>query len=105
MFNGTIQISKMPKFKSTFSNITVLYLTLTFLTSNVFGQNTTKFIEPNISFSYDSSKLKIETRYSNSYYETESYDFTPTFDTINKVRINVSANYPIENPKSLELKK
>ena len=78
-------------------SITVLLLTLFTLSSNLFGQNNYQFIEPNISFSYDSTKMKITDRYSNTFYETEAYDFCTTFDTINKVRINVKANHPVVN--------
>jgi hypothetical protein len=53
------------------------------------------FIEPNISLSFDSTKFKIGKRYSNTTYETESYDFTTAFDTANRVLIQVSAKHPL----------
>jgi hypothetical protein len=65
------------------------------------AQNTYKFIEPNISFLFDSTKLKISNRYSNTVYETESYDFKFLLDTTNKVNINVSAQHPVDKPLSM----
>jgi hypothetical protein len=70
--------------------------------TKLLGQTITKFIEPNISFKFDTTKIKITNRYSNTTYKTESYDFKPTYDTINKVRINVSANQAIENPTTVQ---
>jgi hypothetical protein len=70
--------------------------------TNLLGQTITKFIEPNISFKFDTTKIKIANRYSNSTYKNESYDFKPTFDTTNKIRINVTAKQAIENPTTVQ---
>ncbi|MEO6668872.1 MAG: hypothetical protein ABIN36_05320 [Ferruginibacter sp.] len=79
----------------------IIFAVILFLSSTItLGQNSYKFIEPNISFSYDSTKLKITNRYSNTFYEYESYDFKLTIDSVNKVNINVSAKHPLENPPS-----
>lgn len=55
----------------------LLFGVLSFYSANLSAQkhNAYKFIEPNISVSYDSNYFKIEKRYSNTYYETEAYDF------------------------------
>ena len=78
----------------------LLSLTLVLLSANLFGQkqNSYKFIEPNISLSYDSNRYQITNRYSNTAYETESYDFEFRLDTVNKVNINIKANHPIDFP-------
>jgi hypothetical protein len=78
----------------------LLSLTLFLLTANLFGQkpNSYKFIEPNISISYDSNRYQITNRYSNTTYETESYDFEFKLDTINKVNINIKADHPVNFP-------
>lgn len=79
---------------------TLLSLTLVLLSASLFGQkqNSYKFIEPNISLSYDSIRYQITNRYSNTTYETESYDFEFRLDTINKVNINIKANHAIDFP-------
>ena len=78
----------------------LLSLTLVLLSANLFGQkqNSYKFIEPNISLSYDSNRFQITNRYSNTTYETESYDFESGLNTVNKVNINIKANHPIDFP-------
>lgn len=78
----------------------LLSLTLLLLSVNLFGQkaNSYKFIEPNISIAYDSNRFQITNRYSNTFYETESYDFEFKVDTVNKVSINIKANHPIDFP-------
>ena len=75
----------------------LLFISL-FLTTFLFGQNlnTYKFIEPNISINYDSSLFSIGTRYSNSVYEKESYDFKVK-NNPNKIRILVKADIPAMN--------
>lgn len=75
-------------------------LTLLFISTSLFGQttNTYKFIEPNISVSYDSNFFKIGQRYSNETYGTESYDFSYTGDSSRKIRIHIKADQPIEYP-------
>lgn len=55
--------------------ITLCLWTLLMAPARLPGQQTVKFIEPNISLTYDTSYFKIGTRYSNSVYETEAYDF------------------------------
>jgi len=60
--------------------------------------NSYKFIEPNISVSYDSNFLKITQRFSNSFYKTESYDFSYQGDTAKKALIRISAGNPTEYP-------
>ena len=60
--------------------------------------NSYKFIEPNISVSYDSNLLKITQRYSNTFYKTESYDFSYQGDTAKKALIHISASNPTEYP-------
>lgn len=54
-------------------------------------QNAYQFIEPNVSVSYDSNVYKIGSRYSNSTYETESYDFKKVNEKKYTVRVHVSA--------------
>ncbi len=82
--------------------IILLLISVFCIGSDAAGQQKYLFIEPNISFSYDSTKLKVETRYSNTVYKTESYDFILSTDTINRVRIHVMANNPLEKPISVE---
>lgn len=79
---------------------TALFSLALFLVSiNIFGQkNSYKFIEPNISISYDSNRFQITNRYTNTSNETESYDFEFMPDTINKVNVSISANHPIDFP-------
>jgi hypothetical protein len=73
-------------------------LTFFIPSENIFAQrNSYKFIEPNVSISYDSNRFQITNR-SNTSYETESYDFEFKADTINKVSININANNPIDYP-------
>ncbi|MGG9963125.1 hypothetical protein [Ferruginibacter sp. SUN106] len=78
----------------------LLSITLILLSANLFAQQPAlyKFIEPNISVSYDSNNFQITNRYSNATYETESYDFEYKVDTINRVRISINANHPIPFP-------
>lgn len=64
--------------------------------------NTYKFIEPNISVSYDSNFFKITQRYSNTFYETESYDFSYQGDTAKKATIHIKAGHPVEYPPKKE---
>ncbi len=78
--------------------ITLLFSILSFCTIRLVGQNTHKFIEPNISISYDSNYLKIGQRYSNTSYETEEYDFTYQGDSTKKAAIHVKAGHPIDFP-------
>ena len=59
---------------------------------------TFKFIEPNISVSYDSNYFKLSQRYSNTFYETEAYDFRYQLDTANKVTIHLKADHASEYP-------
>ena len=74
-------------------------LALFLVSINIFGQkNSYKFIEPNVSISYDSNRFQITNRYSNTSNETESYDFEFKPDTINKVNVSINANHPIDFP-------
>lgn len=79
---------------------TLLFGVLSFYSANLTAQthNAYKFIEPNISVSYDSNYFKIEKRYSNTNYETEAYDFSFFFDTTKKTTIYIKADHPIEYP-------
>lgn len=78
--------------------IPLLFLTFSFCSTKLSGQNTYKFIEPNISISYDSNYFKIGQRYSNTFYETEAYDFSYQGDPIKKATIHIKAAQPIEFP-------
>lgn len=78
--------------------ITLFFMTLTVCSTTLFGQITYKFIEPNISLSYDSNYFKIGQRYSNTYYETEAYDFSYQGDPAKKVSIHIKARHPIDFP-------
>lgn len=78
--------------------ISLLFLTLSFCSTKLSGQNTYKFIEPNISISYDSNYFKIGQRYSNTFYETEAYDFSYQGNSAKKVTIHIKAGQPIEFP-------
>ena len=60
--------------------------------------NTYKFIEPNISLSFDSNYFKITNRYSNETYGKESYDFLYGSDSLRKMQIHISANHPVKYP-------
>lgn len=62
------------------------------------GQNTYKFIEPNISISFDSNYFKVIQGYSNSTYETEAYDFLYK-NKMTEGTIHVAASPPIKYPK------
>lgn len=84
--------------KKLYNAITLLLLTFTFCTTILFGQNSYKFIEPNISISYDSNYFKIGTRYSNTFYETEAYDFSCNGDKKRNVRLHIKADHPIQYP-------
>lgn len=78
--------------------ITLLFLTLSFCSAKLSGQNTYKFIEPNVSISYDSNYFKIGQRYSNTFYESDAYDFSYQGDATKKVTIHIKAGQPIEFP-------
>lgn len=78
--------------------ISLCLFTSLFYTSSVFAQNSYKFIEPNISIAYDSNQFKISKRYSNTTYETESYDFLYTGDPGKKATIHIRAAYPAGLP-------
>jgi len=82
------------KFKMT-KFISVFFLTFSFCSKPLFGQNSYKFIEPNISISYDSNYFRVEKRYSNTFYETESYDFSYHSDSEKKVNIHIKASHPL----------
>lgn len=77
-------------------------LLFSFLFLNVSGQklNSYKFIEPNISVSYDSNYFKISQFYSNSFYETEGYDFKYQKDLRNKITIHIKADNPERSTSS-----
>jgi len=96
----SVQTSNIKMRRKNYQIFTALFsLTFFIASENIFAQrNSYKFIEPNISISYDSNRFHITNRYSNTSYETESYDFEFKSDTINKVNINISANYPIDFP-------
>lgn len=67
---------------------------LIFLVLNTSAQtNAYVFIEPNISFAYDSSKVKVTNTYSNSFYNKEAVDFT--FYKDRKSVIHVTAQPPL----------
>ena len=74
-----------------------------FFVTDLFGQtaNAYKFIEPNISVSFDSNYFKIGNRYLNTTSETEAYDFYQG-DTSKKARIHIQAGLPIEHPSKKE---
>lgn len=78
-----------------YSRPILLVLTL-IISAFTLGQkvNTYKFIEPNISVSYDSTIFRISQRYSNSFYETESYDFAYQVDKADNVNIHIVADHP-----------
>lgn len=74
--------------------ISISSLLLVLISTIVIGQNNYKFIKPNISISYDSNKIKITERYSNTFYETEAYDFKPLTDKANNINIHIKAQHP-----------
>lgn len=78
----------------------LFFFTFLAISTNLFGQkqNSYKFVEPNISISYDSNYFKNVKRYSNTFYETEAYDFSYYGDTSKKVTIHIKADHPIEYP-------
>lgn len=79
---------------------TTLLLTFLLFFCKVWGQkpNSHKFVEPNVSVSYDSNYFKVAQRYSNTFYETEAYDFKYQLDTANKVTIHLKADQVGEHP-------
>lgn len=90
MFHVKSNNSKILKLKSLLSS-------LLFLNLNCSAQliNSYKFIEPNISISYDTSQIKITENYYNTFYNTEGTDFTFYKDTGTKSVIHVTAQHPI----------
>lgn len=80
------------------------FLLTSLFSVTIFGQtgNTYKFIEPNISVSFDSNYFKIGNRYSNGTYGTESYDFSYQDDFSKRVRIHIKADHPIDFPPEKE---
>ena len=83
-----------------YSHLLKLILLFSIFSYNVSGQNlnTYKFIEPNISVSYDSNFFKVAQRYSSTFYETEAYDFKYQIDTANRVTIHIKADQAAEHP-------
>lgn len=83
-----------------YSRLLTLISLCSIFSSNVLGQklNTYKFIEPNVSVSYDSNFFKVAQRYSNTFYETEAYDFKYQIDTGNRVTIHLKADHAGERP-------
>ena len=79
-------------------SVLIIFFFFLVKTNSLFAQQTNayKFIEPNISFSYDSNMYKIGQRYSNSVYETESYDIKFIQDKSMHARFNIKAHaaYP-----------
>lgn len=67
-----------------------------FSSASVSAQNAYKFIEPNISISYDSNQFKIAQRFSNTTYETESYDFSYQLDPERNASIHLEAGLPVD---------
>ena len=53
-----------------------LFILLSLISLNVFGQKSNKniFIEPSMHLAYDSTKFEVKDRFSNSFYGTESYN-------------------------------
>ncbi len=78
----------------------ILFIIPISCSSNLFAQtnNKYKFIEPNISISYDSNNFRQETRYSNTFYETETYDLSFGADTPHKGNVQIRAGLPVEYP-------
>jgi hypothetical protein len=74
-----------------------LFYSLLFLNLNCSAQltNSYKFIEPNISISYDTSQIKFTENYYNSFYNTEGVDFTFYKDTGTKSVIHATAQHPL----------
>jgi hypothetical protein len=91
-------MKKINHYAFTFLLISLLSVT------EISGQtvNTYKFIEPNISVSFDSTYFKIGNRYSNEIYGKESYDFSYQGDPSKKVRIHIKADHPIKYPSKKE---
>ncbi|HEY6143615.1 MAG TPA: hypothetical protein VIV55_09405 [Flavobacterium sp.] len=83
----------------------VIFCTIFFLiiTNFSYAQLSYKFIEPNISFSYNKERFEISNRYSNTYYNTESYDFKAKTKTKNDVTITVKANQTPKKVPSIKL--
>jgi hypothetical protein len=68
--------------------------------STIQGQkfNTVQFIDPNISVAYDSNYIKVVQRYSNTAYETESFDYLVKRDSSSEIKIHLKADHPGNNP-------
>ena len=80
---------------SFYKRLFVLILLFYFTDSKGQRFNSYQFIEPNISISYDNNYYKITNYYSNSFYETEEYDFeylSASFDS--HTTFNIKAAQP-----------
>lgn len=84
-------------------HIFTLLLPSLLLVTDLFGQiaNAYKFIEPNISVSFDSNYFKIGNRYLNTTSGTEAYDFFQG-DFSKKSRIHIQAGQPVALPTRRE---
>lgn len=69
------------------------------ITNFSYAQLSYKFIEPNISFSYNEELFEISNRYSNTYYNTENYDFK--VKTKSDITITVKADHPPKKIRSV----
>jgi len=80
-----------------------LLLSILIFPAKTFAQKTNayQFIEPNISINYDSNHFKVGERYSNTFYETEAYDFNFIKNHSNNTRIHIEASYPTSNVPSI----
>lgn len=75
-----------------------MFLAFHLCITNVRAQNAYKFVEPNISLSFDSTVFKISHRYSNTTSETEAYDFSYN-DIHAQGNIHVAAFQPVKYPE------
>jgi hypothetical protein len=76
----------------------ILSLLVSVVSLSTWGQTTYQFIEPAVSVSYSDSAFKVGTRYSNTAYETEAYEFQYRLDSANNISIYLAANHPGSYP-------
>ncbi|MFK7058709.1 hypothetical protein V3Q90_01045 [Flavobacterium oreochromis] len=82
------------------SKINFSIISFLIITNFSYAQLSYKFIEPNISISYNKELFEISNRYSNTYYNTENYDFK--VKNKSNITITVKADYPPKKIRSVE---
>lgn len=78
-------------------NFSVIFFLI--ITNFSYAQLSYKFIEPNISFSFNKELFEISNRYSNTYHNTENYDFK--VKNKSNIVITVKADHPPKKIRSV----